>query len=100
MGTERRVRRLRVQREARELGSDRPLIPVNHKVTRHDLVYRARVLGSLLEKASYLVRPRAARALTLPNFLCIGAQRAGTTWLRKNLRGNPEIFMQGVKEIH
>lgn len=36
----------------------------------------------------------------LPEFLCIGAQRAGTTWLHKNLSRHPEIWMPPVKEIH
>ena len=36
----------------------------------------------------------------LPNFLCIGAQRTGTTWLYKNLKNHPEVWMPLVKEIH
>lgn len=35
----------------------------------------------------------------LPNFLCIGAQRAGTTWLYHNLKQHPEIFLPDVKEL-
>lgn len=35
-----------------------------------------------------------------PEFLCIGAQRAGTSWLHKNLSRHPEIWMPPVKEIH
>ena len=38
--------------------------------------------------------------LTLPDFLCIGAQKAGTTWLHKNLRYHPEIYLPDFKEIH
>ena len=36
--------------------------------------------------------------MTLPNFLIIGAQKAGTTTLFHLLRGHPEIFMPTVKE--
>ena len=36
----------------------------------------------------------------LPNFLIIGAPRAGTTWLAKNLREHPQVFMPKTKEIH
>ena len=36
----------------------------------------------------------------LPNFIIIGAPRAGTTWLAANLREHPEIFMPPVKELH
>ena len=35
-----------------------------------------------------------------PDFLCIGAQRAGTTWLHKNLAKHPEVWMPPIKEIH
>lgn len=33
-------------------------------------------------------------------FVCIGAQKAGTTWLARTLSRHPEIFMTPVKEIH
>jgi hypothetical protein len=36
----------------------------------------------------------------LPNFLCIGAQKAGTSWLFANLNKNPNIWMPPVKELH
>lgn len=36
----------------------------------------------------------------VPDFLCIGAQKAGTTWLHENLRLQPEIFLPPVKELH
>jgi hypothetical protein len=35
-----------------------------------------------------------------PNFLVIGAQRAGTTWLYECLREHPEIFLPETKELH
>ena len=35
-----------------------------------------------------------------PNFLCIGAQRSGTSWLNKNLRQHPAVWMPPIKEIH
>jgi hypothetical protein len=38
--------------------------------------------------------------MTLPNFLCIGAQRAGTTWLYKILSRHPDIFLSAQKELH
>jgi hypothetical protein len=28
-----------------------------------------------------------------PNFIVIGAQKSGTTWLYRNLRQHPDIFM-------
>jgi hypothetical protein len=36
----------------------------------------------------------------IPNFLVIGAQKAGTTWLDRNLRMHPEIWLPPEKEIH
>src|SRR5574342_1090135 len=35
-----------------------------------------------------------------PDFLGIGAQRAGTTWLAANLRRHPGIWMPPIKELH
>jgi len=34
-----------------------------------------------------------------PNFLCIGAHKAGTTWLQKVLETHPDVFLP-MKEIH
>ncbi len=34
-----------------------------------------------------------------PHFLCIGTQKAGTTWLHRNLATHPDIWMPPVKEI-
>lgn len=50
-------------------------------------------LIGLLEKSLYLYGIRSARNLTLPDFLCIGAQKAGTTWLFENMSHHPEIFL-------
>ncbi len=36
----------------------------------------------------------------LPDFLCIGAQKAGTTWLHHNLKDHPEVWLPPVKELH
>lgn len=36
----------------------------------------------------------------LPNFLVIGAPRAGTTWIAKNLGEHPAVFVPFKKEIH
>ena len=36
----------------------------------------------------------------VPNFVCIGAQRSGSTWLTYNLRKHPQIWMTPVKELH
>jgi hypothetical protein len=38
--------------------------------------------------------------MTMPNFLIIGAQKAGTTALYHYLRQHPQIYMSAVKEPH
>jgi hypothetical protein len=35
-----------------------------------------------------------------PDFLIIGAQKAGTTWLQRNLQTHPDIWMPPEKELH
>jgi hypothetical protein len=53
-----------------------------------------------LEKMGYSFGAFSAEKLTLPDFLCIGAQKAGTTWLYENLKLHPQIFMPGRKELN
>ena len=38
--------------------------------------------------------------MNLPDFICIGVQRAGTTWLYECLKEHPEIFVPETKELH
>lgn len=53
------------------------------------------------EKWLYRLGLRRADALTLPGLLCIGAQKAGTTWLYENLAPHPGLFVPPhVKEVH
>ena len=35
----------------------------------------------------------------LPNFLCIGTQRAATTWLFNCLKEHPDVFVPEIKEV-
>ena len=35
-----------------------------------------------------------------PNFLCIGAQKAGTSWLYAQLKNHPGIWVPFIKELH
>jgi hypothetical protein len=35
-----------------------------------------------------------------PNFICIGAQKGGTTWLYQQLDSHPDFWMPPVKELH
>lgn len=42
----------------------------------------------------------ARQGLRFPDFLCIGAQKAGTTWLYMGLVGHPDVWLPPVKELH
>ncbi len=35
-----------------------------------------------------------------PDFLCVGAQKGGTSWLYRQLVGHPDFWMPPVKELH
>jgi hypothetical protein len=35
-----------------------------------------------------------------PSFLCIGAPRAGTSWLYRNIKIHPDTWMPPIKELH
>ncbi len=37
--------------------------------------------------------------LRYPDFICIGAQKAGTTWLSANLSRHPDIWLPAIKEV-
>ena len=53
------------------------------------------------EKWLYSTGLRRADALTLPQVLCIGAQKSATTWLYANLANHPDAFVPPhVKEVH
>lgn len=38
--------------------------------------------------------------MALPQFLCIGAPKSGTTWLHHQLQRHPEIWVPPMKELH
>jgi len=53
-----------------------------------------------LGKRIYELSLRSTDHLCLPDFICIGAQKAGTAWLYENLRVHPDIYMSKKKELH
>ena len=38
--------------------------------------------------------------MSFPDFLCIGAQKSGTTWLDTHLRTHPDLWLPPAKELH
>jgi hypothetical protein len=80
---------------------------VTHVRRAEKVASAARRLGQWLrrpqalpEKALYALGLRSTAGLRLPDFLGIGAQKAGTTWLHQNLARHPDVyFPPGRKEI-
>src|SRR3569833_1594252 len=52
------------------------------------------------EKWAYASGLLSPRRLNLPEFLGIGAQKAGTTWLHEMLCGHPELYLASPQEVH
>jgi hypothetical protein len=38
--------------------------------------------------------------MAAPHFVCIGAHKAGTTWLYENLKRHPAVWLPPIKELH
>ncbi len=58
------------------------------------------VAGRLPPGVKDRLAPLLVARRTYPDFLGIGAQKAGTTWLGRNLQLHPEIWMPKIKELH
>lgn len=86
-------------RAAREVGSERggrPLAQV-----------RLRPHNAALGRGADNVSPRVGAALIvsawgsgMPDFLVIGVQKGGTTWLHQQLEQHPDLWFPFVKEVH
>ena len=57
------------------------------------------VARKMPEGVKVYLRP-LVRGKRFPDFLIIGAQKAGTTWLHRNLQAHPQIWMPKEKELH
>jgi len=58
-------------------------------------------VSALVAPAEGAVVPAASAEPTIDNyFVCVGAQKSGTTWLARVLADHPEVFVTPVKEIH
>ncbi|MGV3723035.1 MAG: sulfotransferase family protein [Actinomycetota bacterium] len=55
---------------------------------------------TLPEKWLYAHGLRSSSRLTLPDFLGIGAMKAGSTWLYEMLRLHPQLLLAEPKEVH
>lgn len=54
---------------------------------------KAKYIYNNLEKFLYAHNFLSSKKLSLPDFLCIGAQKSGTTWLAENLRCHPQVCL-------
>ena len=45
-------------------------------------------------------KPNGTASDGRPDFLCVGAQKAGTSWLYQQLEPHPDFWMPPVKELH
>ena len=54
-------------------------------------------LVNTCEKWCEMRREPSERSQLWPNFMIIGAQKSGTTWLRENLNCHPEIFLPNTE---
>jgi hypothetical protein len=61
------------------------------------MIYALLPYTLLKQKLFYRLRKAPAG---LPSFICIGAQKAGTTWLYEKLRTHSEVCMAEPKEVH
>ena len=57
-------------------------------------------ISGAVDKLSYATGLKSKSRLCLPDFLGIGAQKSGTTWLAQNLRCHPEVYLPESKELH
>ncbi len=58
------------------------------------------ITGEFQAGALTIERLEDQRSPRLPSFLCIGAQRSGTTWLFEQLRSHPALYLPPCKELH
>ena len=73
--------------------------PTQHLVTRLRLDPMHRP-GPFEAGPLTISRVAEANSGRLPDFLCIGAQRSGTTWLHHQLRAHGSVFVPPCKELH
>lgn len=61
------------------------------------------IIPAILDKIGFLrnnLLTSKKNITKFPDFLGIGAQKSGTTWLYKNLIKHPQLYLPETKEIH
>jgi hypothetical protein len=67
----------------------------NNAAMRWTLPFRSRVNGDRNGEDN-----RYSAGDACPDFLCMGAQKGGTSWLHRQLERHPDFWMPPVKELH
>jgi hypothetical protein len=67
----------------------------NNAAMHWTLPFRSRVSGDRNEEDN-----RYSAGDACPDFLCVGAQKGGTSWLYRQLERHPDFWMPPVKELH
>jgi hypothetical protein len=67
----------------------------NNAAMRWTLPFRSRVNGDRNGEDN-----RYSAGDACPDFLCVGAQKGGTSWLYRQLERHPDFWMPPVKEFH
>ena len=71
------------------------LLARSNELFRHHVIRRGRFRLYLAYSSFASWVPEA-----YPDFFCIGAPRAATTWVHKRLGRHPDVFIPRVKEVH
>jgi sulfotransferase family protein len=67
----------------------------NNAAMRWTLPFRSRVNGDRNGEDN-----RSSAGDAYPDFLCVGTQKGGTSWLYRQLERHPDFWMPPVKELH
>jgi len=67
---------------------------------RNKILNRIQKSYCRVDKLLYRYRFRSVKKTFLPDFLGIGIDKAGTTWLYENLRMHPDVFVSRQKELN
>jgi hypothetical protein len=65
-----------------------------------NLVGESKRIYYKFERSLYMRRILSTKNLTLPDFMGIGLERSGTTWLYSQLRCHPNLYLPTKKELH
>jgi hypothetical protein len=79
-------------------------------MTNPALLFGTRKENNVMVRGAWLFKPRvgdgekeenrSSTGAAQPDFLCVGSQKGGTSWLYRQLALHPDFWMPPIKEIH